>query len=134
MADGPECLVSPQEPGPVARQRRERSSEADRRESGKRSPCAKKHLDSGVSVYEAGIARTTVTLDDDVYQTAMHLSRSSGERLGKVLSGLARRGPVPRPVPPKRSSRRFPAFEVPPGSPMIPASRIERVIDEEGLF
>ncbi|MDP3000148.1 MAG: hypothetical protein Q8N47_21875 [Bryobacterales bacterium] len=77
--------------------------------------------------------RTTVTLDDDVYQAAMHLSRSSGERLGKVLSGLARRGLVPRPAP-KRSSRRFPTFEVPPGAPVIPASRIERVIDEEGIF
>lgn len=34
------------------------------------------------------IVRTTVTLDDDVYEAAMHLSRSSGERLGKVLSAL----------------------------------------------
>ena len=78
--------------------------------------------------------RTTVTLDDDVYQAAMHLARNSGERLGKVLSGLARRGLVPAAVPPRKSSRRFPTFDVPPGSPVIPASRIERVIDEEGIF
>ena len=94
----------------------------------------KVHLDIGVSAYQTGIVRTTVTLDDDVYQAAMHLSRSSGERLGKVLSGLARRGLVPRPAPPRKFSRRFPTFDVPPGAPVIPASRIERVIDEEGIF
>jgi hypothetical protein len=110
-----------------------RSSEADGRES-LAAAGAEEHLDIGVSAYQTGIVRTTVTLDDDVYQAAMHLSRSSGERLGKVLSGLARRGLVPRPAPPKRSSRRFPTFEVPPGAPVIPASRIERVIDEEGIF
>ena len=33
--------------------------------------------------------RTTVTLDSDVYQAAMHVSRMTGKRLGKVLSELA---------------------------------------------
>jgi hypothetical protein len=79
--------------------------------------------------------RTTVTLDDDVYDAAVHLSRSSGERLGKVLSKLARRGLSPASVqPPKKGSRRFPTFEVQSGSPLIPASRIQRVIDEEGFL
>jgi len=78
--------------------------------------------------------RTTVTLDDDVYHAAAHLSRASGERLGKVLSSLARRGLAPAIAPSKRPSRRFPAFHVPPGAPVIPASRVERVIDEEGIF
>jgi hypothetical protein len=73
MADGPECLLSVQEPGPA---------------------------------------------------------RSSGERLGKVLSELARRSLAPAAVPPRKSSRRFPTFDVPPGSPVIPAWRIHRVIDE----
>jgi len=75
-----------------------------------------------------------VTLDDDVYQAAAHLSRSSGERLGKVLSSLARRGLSPAGEPTRKSSRRFPTFDVPPDAPVIPASRIERVIDEEGVF
>jgi hypothetical protein len=35
---------------------------------------------------------TTVALDDDGYQAAMHLCRTSGERLGKVLSMLAHPG------------------------------------------
>jgi hypothetical protein len=79
--------------------------------------------------------RTTIALDDDIYQAAQHLARVSGERLGKVISGLARRG-LERPNPPDRkgSRRRFPTFEVPAGAPIIPASRIERVLDEEGLF
>jgi hypothetical protein len=78
--------------------------------------------------------RTTVTLDDDVYQAALHVSRSSGERLGKVLSTFARRGITSVKPPSRKSSRRFPIFDVPPGAPIIPASRIERVMDEEGLF
>jgi hypothetical protein len=78
--------------------------------------------------------RTTITLDDDVYEAAMHLSRSSGERLGKVLSTLARRGLKPEGAPARRSARRFPVFEVLANSPVIPASRIQRVIDEEGFF
>lgn len=75
--------------------------------------------------------RTTVTLDDDVYDAAMRLSRASGERLGKVLSMLARRGLKPAPA---RRSSRFPVFDVPPNAPVIPASRIQRLIDEEDLF
>ncbi len=78
--------------------------------------------------------RTTVTLDDDVYEAALHLSRVSGEGLGKTLSKLARRGLAPPVAPPRNKSRRFPTFDVPTGARIIPASRIERVIDEEGIF
>lgn len=78
--------------------------------------------------------RTTVTLDPDVYEAAAHLARTSGQRLGKVLSVLARRGlQRPTPVSP-RGKRRFPVFDVPPGAPVIPASRVQEVLDEEGLF
>ncbi len=78
--------------------------------------------------------RTTVTLDDDVYDAALHLSRTSGERLGKVLSKLARRGLKPAESPARGSKRRFPVFDVPANAPVIPASRVQRVIDEEGFF
>ncbi len=80
------------------------------------------------------IVRTTVTLDDDVYEAAMHLSRSSGERLGKVLSTLARRALNPESSQSRRSTRRFPVFDVPENAPVIPASRVQRAIDEDGLF
>jgi hypothetical protein len=78
--------------------------------------------------------RTTVTLDDDIYDAAMHLSRTSGERFGKVLSTLARRGLKPSDPPARRAARRFPVFDVPAGAPVIAASRIQRVIDEEDIF
>jgi len=78
--------------------------------------------------------RTTLTLDDDVYETALQLSKSSGEGLGKVVSKLVRRGLVPH-APIKRSkSGRFPVFDVAPGTPMMSLSDIQRFIDDEGLF
>lgn len=73
-------------------------------------------------------------MDDDVYAAAMHLADVSGERLGKVLSKLARRGLAPPQALAKRSKRRFPTFEVPPDTPIVPASRVQRVMDEEGYF
>lgn len=97
-------------------------------------PVSPQPLDISVSVHQAKNVRTTVTLDDDIYEAAMHLSRASGERLGKVLSRLARRGLKPADAPARRSRRRFPVFDVPANAPVIPASRIQRVIDEEGLF
>jgi hypothetical protein len=77
--------------------------------------------------------RTTITVDEDIHEAAQHLSRVSGERLGKVISKLARRG-LERKTPPVRNgARRFPTFEVPAGAPIISASRIERVLHEESL-
>ena len=78
--------------------------------------------------------RTTVTLDPDVYEAAMHLSRVSGRRLGKVLSELARRGLVREAPRTAQKKRRFPVFEVPPDAPVIPASRVQEILDEEGCF
>jgi hypothetical protein len=78
--------------------------------------------------------RTTVTLDPDIYEAARHLSRTSGQRLGKVLSELARRGLSQQAAAPARGKRRFPVFDVPPNAPLIPASRVQRAIDEEGIF
>jgi hypothetical protein len=91
-------------------------------------------LDITVSTYQAETMRTTVTLDQDVYEAALHLSRSSGERLGRVLSTLARRGMTASRPPARRASGRFPTFEVAPDAPIIPATRIQRILDEEGLF
>jgi hypothetical protein len=78
--------------------------------------------------------RTTVTLDVDVYEAAQHLSRTTGKRLGKVLSELARRGLAQPAAPPRKGRRRFPVFEVPVNAPVIAATRVQETIDEEGLF
>ena len=78
--------------------------------------------------------RTTVTLDRDIYEAALHLSRVSGRRLGKVLSDLARRGLTRDSPPARRRKSRFPAFQVPAGAPIIAASRVQEFLDEEGPF
>ena len=78
--------------------------------------------------------RTTVSLDDDVYEAAMHLSRVSGQRLGRVLSQLARRGLSRSDLPQRGDSGRFPSFDVPPNAPVIPASRVQEIVDEEGYL
>jgi predicted RNase H-like HicB family nuclease len=49
---------------------------------------------------------------------------------GEYRSGLARRGLAAPAASSRKSSRRFPTFEVPSDAPMIPASRIERALDE----
>jgi hypothetical protein len=78
--------------------------------------------------------RTTLTLDDDVYEAALQFSKSSGEGLGKVVSKLVRRGLQPTPPAKKSKNQRFPVFDVAPGTPMMSLSKIQRFIDEEGLF
>jgi hypothetical protein len=73
-----------------------------------------------------------LTIDDDVYEAAAHLSRVSGRRLGKVLSELARRELSRSSAPRRKAKSRFPTFDVPPDAPIIPASRVQKVIDQEG--
>ena len=92
------------------------------------------HLDIGTPKHHNRRMRATIALDEDIYEAAQHLWRVSGERLGKVISSLARRGLERRNPSVRKGPRCFPTFEVPAGAPIIPASRIERVLDEEGLF
>jgi hypothetical protein len=77
--------------------------------------------------------RTTVTIDDDIFEAAQHLSRTSGRRLGEVLSELARRGLRQETPPVWQGPRRFPVFDIPADSPIIPASRVQQVLDGEGV-
>ncbi len=83
------------------------------------------------------IMRTTVTLDDDVYEAARARAQATGQRLGRVLSELARQAlqPSSRPSkPPAKRASRFPVFEVPADARMIPASRIQKALDEDGII
>ncbi len=75
--------------------------------------------------------RTTVTLDDDVYEAALAMARATGQRLGRVLSDMARNALRP-PAPPKKGRARFATFDVPAG-PVIPASRVQKALDDDGI-
>jgi len=81
--------------------------------------------------------RTTVTLDDDVYEAAQAQAQATGKPLGRVLSEMARQALLPSRHRSKRSAKessRFPVFEVPVGARMIPASRIQKALDEDGIL
>jgi hypothetical protein len=76
--------------------------------------------------------RTTLTLDDDIHEAAQHLARKSGERLGKIVSELARRDLTNAPLDePAQRKQRFATFDLPPGAPIIPASRVQNFLDPE---
>ncbi len=80
--------------------------------------------------------RTTVTLDDDVYEAAQAHAQATGKRLGQVLSEMARQALQPsgnRPARPAKKASRFPVFDVPAGAGMITASRIQKALDEDGI-
>lgn len=65
--------------------------------------------------------RTTISLEDDVYEAARSIARASGMRLGEVVSLLARRGLRASPAVRDRSG--LPVFQVAPNAPMIPSGR-----------
>jgi hypothetical protein len=77
--------------------------------------------------------RTTIMVDDEVYDAALQISRTSGERIGKVISDLARRGLNPVADVQIVQTGRFPAFAVAPGVPMMDTEMVQRVLDEEGF-
>ena len=74
--------------------------------------------------------RTTVTLDDDVFQAASSLAKASGKRLGQVLSELVRRAL-------KGDARGFarkgglPVFRVSEDAAVIPSSRAAELLANE---
>lgn len=81
--------------------------------------------------------RTTVTLDDDVYEAAQAHAQATGKRLGQVLSEMARQALTPSGQGSKRSTKkvaRFPVFDVPEDARLIPASRVQKAIDKDGLI
>jgi hypothetical protein len=80
--------------------------------------------------------RTTVTLDDDVYEAAQAYAQATGKRLGRVLSEMARQALQPsgrEPEPLKKGEGRFPAFEVPANARLISVSQAQKALDEDGI-
>jgi hypothetical protein len=73
--------------------------------------------------------RTTVTLDDDVFEAARVQAQASGKRLGEVLSQLARRGLRASTVGVTPSG--LPVFKVPADADIIPSSRAKDLLAED---
>ncbi len=75
--------------------------------------------------------RTTVTLDDDIARAARELARTSGKRLGKVLSDLARRGLKSEAGFATKGG--FPTFKVSSDAGVIPADRARSLLEDDTL-
>jgi hypothetical protein len=73
--------------------------------------------------------RTTVTLDDDVFQAAQAQAKASGKNLGQVLSQLARRGL--RASAETSVKNGLPVFKVAPDADVIPSGRATEMLAEE---
>ncbi len=73
--------------------------------------------------------RTTITLDNDVFEAARALSASSGKKLGQVVSQLARRGLKARPEAARKN--RLPVFRVPVDAPVIPGDRAREILAKD---
>ncbi len=73
--------------------------------------------------------RTTVTLDDDVFEAARAQAQASGKKLGEVLSLLARRGL--RASTQSATRRGLPVFKVQPDADIIPSSRAKELLSED---
>ncbi len=73
--------------------------------------------------------RTTVTLDNDVFEAARAQAQASGKTLSKVLSQLARRGLRASPQAARKSG--LPIFTVPPHAEIIPSDRANDLLAED---
>lgn len=64
--------------------------------------------------------RTTISLEEDVYEAAQSMAEASGKRLGEVVSSLARRGLRASPAVGERNG--LPVFQVASDAPVIPSA------------
>ncbi len=75
------------------------------------------------------IMRTTITIDDDVFEAARALAQASGIRLGQALSLLARRGL--RVSLDSAKKRGLPVFKVNQDARIIPNDLACKMMAEE---
>lgn len=73
--------------------------------------------------------RTTVSLDDDVFEAAQTLAAASGKNLGKVLSQLARSGLRSSATTTRKNG--LPVFKVAPDAPLIPSNRAQKLLADD---
>ncbi len=74
--------------------------------------------------------RTTLALDDEVYQLAKSLAENSNRTLGEVISELVRRGLEPRSP---TIVDDLPVFDVPREAEIIPGNRAAVLLADEGI-
>ena len=74
--------------------------------------------------------RTTVTIDDDVFEAVQALAKASERRIGQVLSELVRRALRADSRATKRASG-LPVFKVSAGAKVIPSSRAAELLADE---
>ncbi|WP_367873864.1 ribbon-helix-helix domain-containing protein [Luteolibacter sp. Populi] len=78
--------------------------------------------------------RTTLTLDDEIYQTIDAMAKSSGKRLGEVVSELLRQRLHPSPTlqhPQEDDGFDFITFPA-TGRVTMRAADVKRILEEEG--
>ncbi len=73
--------------------------------------------------------RTTLSVDDDVFEAAQAQARASGKNLGEVISQLARRGLRSSADTAKKNG--LPVFKVQGNALVIPSSRAKELLDED---
>lgn len=72
--------------------------------------------------------RTTLQIDDDVYEAARSLARSEGTTLGETISRLARLGLAPRSHARRKGG--FPVFAVSAGAKPLTPDMVRRALDD----
>ena len=72
--------------------------------------------------------RTTLHIDDDIYEAARSLAAIERSSVGKVLSQLARRALTSSRQ--ARTSHGFPVFEVPGNTPPLTPDMVREALDE----
>ncbi len=78
--------------------------------------------------------RTTLTLDDSIYETVNAMAKSSGKRLGEVVSELLRqRIETPPTMLHAAGDDGFDFITFPPTGSMIRSEDVRRAIAEEGV-
>jgi hypothetical protein len=75
--------------------------------------------------------RTTLNVDDDVYEAARALAESERQPIGRVLSRLARRGLSPLRGQDKKQRRGFPVIALPDDSPPVTPEGVRRALEED---
>lgn len=74
--------------------------------------------------------RTTLTLENDVYEAAQAMAQASGKRLGEVVSLLMRRG-LKASAETSAVRSGLPVFQVVSGDPIIPSNRARDLLADE---